>query len=61
MCVHVYCVCVCTCFFYRQKTSFVVSGSTDRTLKFWSLRSLKHKLDEVCALCMCVCVCVCVC
>ena len=53
------CVCVCLCvyvyihnklpiwFHYRHKTSFIVSGSKDCTIKLWSLKSLLKHLNDV--------------
>ena len=62
-CVHVCvrvcdCVCMCACisvhvlpwFYYRHKTSFIVSGSRDCTIKLWSLKSLVKHLTDVCNL-----------
>ena len=38
-----------TWFYYRHKTSFIVSGS-DCTIKLWSLKSLLKHLNDVCSI-----------
>ena len=39
-----------TWFYCRHKTSFIVSGSKDCTIKLWILKSLLKHLNDVCSI-----------
>jgi WD40 repeat protein len=55
------CACVCPCVCANaQDATVVVSGSYDRTVRLWDMRSNNRDPIQVCV-CVCVCVSVCVC